>query len=85
MANVLHGFVQNNEVDKVMSEIKRIIKPEGTFVVVEFKKVENTPGPPMNVRIAPKKVKEIVESHYLNFKNVEEVGDYHYAVIAVKK
>ncbi len=85
MANVLHGFVQNNDTEKVMSEVKRILKPEGTFAVIEFKKIENTPGPPMNVRIAPKLIKEIVESHYLNFKSVEEVGDYHYAVIAVKK
>jgi ubiquinone/menaquinone biosynthesis C-methylase UbiE len=85
MANVLHGFVQNNNTDKVMSEIKRILKPGGTFAIVEFKKVENTPGPPINVRISPKQVKKIVESHYLDFKNVEEVGDYHYAVIAVKK
>lgn len=84
MANVLHGFVQNNDVDNVMSEIKRVIKPKGTFAVVEFKKNENTPGPPMHVRIAPKKIKEIVESHYLVFKKVEKVGDHHYAVISVK-
>ena len=85
MANVLHGFVENDETEKVMSEVRRIIKPGGTLAVVEFQKIENTPGPPLNVRIAPKKIKEILESHYLDFQRVETVGDYHYAVIAVKK
>lgn len=85
MGNVLHGFVENNETDKVMSEIRRIIKPGGTFAVVEFKKVENTPGPPMNIRITPKLIRKIIESHHLDFECVKTVGDHHYAVIAVKK
>ena len=85
MGNVLHGFVENDETEKVMSEIRRIIKPGGTFAVIEFKKVENTPGPPMKVRITPKEIRKIVETHHLNFDRVETVGDYHYAVIAVKK
>ncbi|MGZ7068986.1 MAG: class I SAM-dependent methyltransferase [Methanobacterium sp.] len=84
MGNVLHGFVQNDNVDNVMREIKRILKPKGTFAVIEFKKTENIPGPPMNVKITPKKVREIIEKHNLNFKNVEKVGDYNYSVIAVK-
>lgn len=84
MGNVLHGFVENDDVDKVMPEIKRILRPGGTFAVIEFKKIENTPGPPLDIRISPKKVREITESYNLTFKSVEEVGDYHYAVIIVK-
>lgn len=84
MANVLHGFVENDNVDEVMREIKRIIKPKGTFAIIEFKKIQNTPGPPMNIRITPKIIREIVERHNMTFERVEEVGDYHYAVIVVK-
>ncbi len=84
MGNVLHGFVQNDDVDKVMREIKRILRSKGTFAVVEFKKIQNTPGPPMDVRITPKKIRKIIEQHSLDFKRVEEVGDYHYAVIIEK-
>ncbi|MGZ7136563.1 MAG: class I SAM-dependent methyltransferase, partial [Methanobacterium sp.] len=85
MANVLHGFVENDEVNEVMTEINRIIKPNGTFNVIEFKKIENTPGPPMHVRLNPEDVKNIIENHNLNVKSIEEVGKYHYAVIATKK
>ena len=45
MGNVLHGFVENNEVKNVMKEIKRVIKQGGSFAVVEFKKEESTHGP----------------------------------------
>ncbi|MBI5681039.1 MAG: methyltransferase domain-containing protein [Methanobacterium sp.] len=84
MANVLHGFVENDNLDKVMSEIRRILRPEGIFAVVEFKKIENTPGPPMKIKINPKNVREIIEKYHLTFKNVEEVGKHHYVVITVK-
>ncbi|MGB9938070.1 MAG: class I SAM-dependent methyltransferase [Methanobacterium sp.] len=84
MANVLHGFVENNEVEKVMKEIRRIVKPRGTFNVIEFKKVQNAPGPPYNVKISPKNVRKIVEEHGFDVETVEEVGEYHYAVIAVR-
>jgi len=84
MANVLHGFVQNKDVNEVMKEIKRVMKPGGNFAVVEFKKEESSHGPPMHIRITPEEVRKIVESHDLKVKKVEEVGKYHYTVIASK-
>lgn len=84
MANVLHGFVENDEVNEAMGEIIRVIKPNGTFNVIEFKKIENTPGPPMHVRITPEDVTEIIKRYNLTIKAIEEVGKYHYAVIAQK-
>lgn len=83
--NVLHGFVQNKDYNEVMEEIRRIIKPDGIFAVIEFKKIENTPGPPMNVRINPEEVGEIVSNHGFKVLEVIEAGKYHYGVISVKK
>ena len=85
MANVLHGFVQNEDTDGVMKEITRIIKPQGVFAVIEFKKEDSTHGPPMHVRITPDEVKNIVENYDLTVKSIKDVGTYHYAVIAAKK
>ena len=85
MANVLHGFVENSDVQEVMEEISRVIKPGGSFAVVEFKKIKNTPGPPQHIRLTPEEVKDIVKNYQLTVKSVEEVGDYHYAVTAFKK
>lgn len=84
MANVMHGFVANGEVDQVMREISRIIKPGGVFAVVEFK-IEAPRGPPANIRIGPDKVIEIVSQYEFDVNRTLEVGEYHYLVKAVKK
>jgi ubiquinone/menaquinone biosynthesis C-methylase UbiE len=85
MGNVLHGFVENNDVESVMKEIQRVIKQGGSFAVVEFKKEESTHGPPLHVRITPEEVEEIVKNYGFIVKEVEDVGTYHYAVISAKK
>ena len=85
MGNVLHGFVENEEEESVMKEIQRVIKQGGSFAVVEFKKEESTHGPPLNVRITPEEVEEIVKNYGFIVKDVKEVGTYHYASILVKK
>jgi len=85
MGNVLHGFVENDEVETVMGEIRRVVKSNGVFTVVEFKKEESKHGPPLSVKIAPDDVKKIVENYGFKVKKVEDVGTYHYAVISIKK
>jgi ubiquinone/menaquinone biosynthesis C-methylase UbiE len=85
MANVMHGFVENNEVEPVMKEISRVIKSVGVFAVVEFKKIEGPPGPPFNIRLAPQDVEDIVTSYGFEAVEMDDVGDYHYLVKAVNK
>lgn len=85
MGNVLHGFVENDDIEPVMKEIQRVIMPDGSFAVVEFKKIENSPGPPLHVRITPKEVEEIVKKYGFIVKEVEDVGTYHYTIISTKK
>jgi len=85
MGNVLHGFVQNKDYGEVIREIFRIVKPNGIFAVIEFKKIENTPGPPMNVRITPEEVETIVSGYGFKILEVIEAGKYHYGVVSVKK
>ena len=40
MANVLHGFVEEDEVDVVMNNIAQLTKPDGIFSVVEFRRLK---------------------------------------------
>jgi ubiquinone/menaquinone biosynthesis C-methylase UbiE len=85
MANVLHGFVQNNELKEAMGEINRVIKTGGIFAVVEFKKEEGTRGPPMESRITPQQVKEIMENYGFEYMDDQKVGNYHYLLRAKKR
>jgi len=84
MANVLHGFVENGELDKVLPEIKRVIKLGGIFSVVEFKKIEGLQGPPFEVRLNPQDVENVLIKYGFEVTETVEVGKYHYLVNAVK-
>ena len=84
MANVLHGFVAENEVESVMDNINRIIKSGGIFSVVEFRKIENNPGPPFNVKISSEQVSEIPSQYGFDIINTRKIGKFHYIVNGLK-
>ncbi|MBM4241999.1 MAG: class I SAM-dependent methyltransferase [Euryarchaeota archaeon] len=84
MANVFHGFVANKEVEKSLSEIKRVIKPGSTFAIVEFKKIEGTPGPPLSIRLNPEEVEDIISRNGFKVSGTIETGLYHYMVLSEK-
>ena len=85
MANVLHGFVAENEVEPVMDNINRIIKSGGIFSIVEFRKIENNPGPPFNVKISSEQVAEILSQYDFDIINTRKIGKFHYIVNGLKK
>jgi ubiquinone/menaquinone biosynthesis C-methylase UbiE len=85
MANVLHGFAAEGTLNLPLSEIKRILKPGGTFAVVEFIKVVGPPGPSYDVRLTPENVEKILLEHGFKIGGTTEVGKYHYLVESFKK
>ncbi|MGP8024503.1 MAG: class I SAM-dependent methyltransferase [Methanobacterium sp.] len=84
MANVLHGFVENDKLDEVLTEIKRVIKLGGIFSVVEFKKIKGLPGPPFDVRLNSQDVEDLLLKYGFTVTETIEVGKYHYMVTARK-
>ena len=85
MANVLHGFVAEREVEEVMNNISRVLKPGGVFAVVEFRKIEGNIGPPYDVKVSPEDVFNILLEHGFDISDTQLVGKYHYIVNGVKK
>jgi ubiquinone/menaquinone biosynthesis C-methylase UbiE len=83
MANVLHGFVANGEVEQVMREIVRVLKTGGILAVVEFKKADGGPGPPLDIRLAPEDAESLMAGYGFKKLRVVDVGPYHYAVTFV--
>jgi ubiquinone/menaquinone biosynthesis C-methylase UbiE len=84
MANVLHGFAAEGTLKPVLKEIMRVLKPGGTFAVVEFNKAEGPPGPPFNVRLSPEDIEKILEDYGFRIGGTEEIGKYHYLVESYK-
>jgi ubiquinone/menaquinone biosynthesis C-methylase UbiE len=85
MATVLHDFVADNVDQQVMKEIVRVIKPKGTLAVVEYKKIDGSPGPPKSVRLSPEEVDQILSACGFKQKRLAEVGADHYLQIFIKK
>ncbi len=85
MANVLHGFVAEGEVEEVMNNISRVLKPGGVFAIVEFRKIEGNIGPPNNVKISPEDVYDILTEYEFNIGETKLIGEYHYIVKGIKK
>ena len=79
MASVLHDFAQDNVAGDALREIVRVIKPGGELAVVEFKKMEGPPGPPIEIRITPEQVEQAVAPFgFTPVADTLDVGPYHY-------
>lgn len=78
MANVFH------DVDKglMAKELRRILKPSGRLVMVEWKKIETNRGPPIEMRLTPEELKTILEKEGWRVTSSFELSSSHYAVIA---
>ncbi len=61
------------------------MKPNGILAIVDFKKINGPPGPPLSLRMSPEEVEEIIGKYGFKKKKIVEVGGYHYAVIFNKK
>ena len=62
VATVLHDLIQDQTDTAALKEISRVIKPSGELAIIEFKKIEGPPGPPLGVRISAEEVEKIVKS-----------------------
>jgi ubiquinone/menaquinone biosynthesis C-methylase UbiE len=81
MANVMHGFLANGEVPAVMTEVARVMKTGSTLVVVEFKKIDSPPGPPISIRMTPEELEDLISGYGFKKNRDVEVGQFHYAAM----
>ncbi len=78
MATVLHDFKEAGQADIVLKEIKPLIKPGGCLAVIEFKKIEGPPGPPVHIRLSEDEVEKMVTRHGFVKKETIDIGRYNY-------
>lgn len=87
MATVLHDFVEDGNADKVLDEVARLLKPDGTLTILEFKKIDGPPGPPIHIRMTPEEVEGKLQPFGLTPKSqkVVDVGPYNYLMLFTGK
>ena len=92
MLNVVHGFKASGNMDDVIEKLLRILKDKGRMAIVEFRPIEWTFGPPLEIKYAPDELEKIFKRH--GFKKVylnEELGQEgleeksHYLIIFEKE
>jgi len=82
MATVLHDLLREGPGGVAMDEIARVLRPGGRLCIIEFKKVEDGPGPPLSVRLSPEETEEIVAPFGFIKDRVIDVGPFHYLFAA---
>ena len=78
MATVLHDFEEADKTDPVLKEIKNLLRPNGCFAVIEFKKIKGPPGPPIHIRLSEDEVEKIVIGYGFRKGKVADIGAYNY-------
>lgn len=92
MLNVFHGFKESSQKERVINELKRITKSGGKIAVMDFKPIEMTKGPPIDVRISHADLEKIFNEYglkkdYITVDIGEEYpqGKSHYLIIFKKE
>jgi len=63
MATVLHDLAEVGQDQGALAETARLVKPGGRLAVVEFKKMEGPPGPPLHIRLGPEDLTALLQPH----------------------
>ncbi len=83
LATVLHDLIQDGTDQGALREIKRVLRPDGILAVIEFKKISGPPGPPVNIRISPAELDEMLRLYGFDpLRNREiDLGPYNYLTL----
>ena len=80
MATVFHDLALANVADGALKEVVRMLKRDGFLVILEFKKMDGPPGPPLSSRLAPAEVEKKVTRYGFDKKRITETGPYTYLI-----
>lgn len=81
LATVLHDLILVQKDQGTLREIKRVMKPQGIVAVIEFKKIEGPPGPPIEIRLSVEEVVERLRPYSLSLDRTMDMGPYNYLAV----
>jgi ubiquinone/menaquinone biosynthesis C-methylase UbiE len=84
LATVLHDLAVDGAAAGALGELARVLKPGGRLVIIEFDKIESTPGPPVAIRLSPGEVEDLVTPCGFFEEHVVPVGPNTYLVKFVR-
>jgi len=81
LSAVIHRF-SKQQMQGFLREAKRLLKPNAVLAIVEIEKKETSFGPPLDIRLSPEDLKDIVPLVPLN---TVQVGEHFYIQIFKNK
>lgn len=75
----LHDFADPAQ---VIRNAKRMLRPSGLLVDLDWKPEPMPFGPPLKKRFSIDKARQLIESEGFNVKSVSDAGSYHYIIVA---
>jgi len=76
---VLHDF---RDPAKVLHNAKRMIKPAGMLVNLDWKKKPMSFGPPVRIRFSEEQAANLIKQAGFRIESVRDAGRYHYIITA---
>jgi ubiquinone/menaquinone biosynthesis C-methylase UbiE len=76
---VLHDF---RDPAKVLRNAKRMIKPTGTLINLDWKKKRTAFGPPLHIRFSEEQAQALIEQAGFTVESVKDAGSNFYLVTA---
>jgi ubiquinone/menaquinone biosynthesis C-methylase UbiE len=81
MATVFHDLVEDHTDRGALREIKRVLKKDGLLYVIEFRKIEGPPGPPLKIRLSPLELENALKPYHFSPVRTIDVGEFTYLSI----
>lgn len=78
MATVLHDFEEAGQAGAVLENVKVLLKPGGWLGIIEFKKMQGPPGPPIGIRLSGEEVEDLVTPHGFKKRDMRNLGEFTY-------
>jgi len=77
----LHDFA---DPEQVIRNAKAMLKPSGRLIDLDWKDIPMDFGPPAEKRFPVQKAKNMIESAGFTIQSVQDAGQYHYLIIALR-
>jgi ubiquinone/menaquinone biosynthesis C-methylase UbiE len=75
----LHDF---RDPVKVLANAKRMLKPTGRIVDLDWKKIQMDIGPPLQLRFSEEEAGSRIKEAGFEIESVKDVSSYHYLIVA---
>jgi ubiquinone/menaquinone biosynthesis C-methylase UbiE len=81
---LVNMLFQNHDKNSIIQEAKRVLKKDGSILVIEWNDSTTLFGPPQNVRIPKDEILKLAQNNQLKLQSEIPVSNFHYGLLFKK-